>query len=132
MLYSNHLCKFKVYSLNGNELYNTESDSNLISKKFNEYDIDNEDNMSSPIIFTDTLFNDYLIYIFKKKYVLIREFPSMKIKTPFDPTKENPNEELCELCFSEDKKYLYVLEKRNNKIYMINQKIFNNNSKVAK
>ena len=84
MLYSNDLCKFKVYSLNGNELYNTESDSNLISKKFNEYDIDNEDNMSSPIIFTDTLFNDYLIYIFKKKYVLIREFPSMKIKTPFD------------------------------------------------
>ena len=132
VLYSNDLCKFKVYSLNGYELYNTESDSNLISKKFNEYDIDNEDNMSSPIIFTDTLFNDYLIYIFKKKYVLIREFPSMKIKTPFDPTKENPNEELCELCISEDKKYLYVLEKRNNKIYMINQKFFNNNSKVAK
>ena len=56
----------------------------------------------------------------------------MKIKTPFDPTKENPNEELCELCISEDKKYLYVLEKKNNKIYMINQKIYNNNSKVAK
>ena len=99
-----------------------------MSNKFNEYYIENEQNMISPIVFTDSLFNDYLIYIFKKKYVLIREFPSMKIKIPFNPTLDNHNEELCSLCISYDKKYLYVLEQNNNKIYMINQKFFNNNS----
>ena len=127
-LYSNDLCQFKCFSLNGNELNINENDTNLMSNKFNEYYIENEQNMISPIIFTDNCFNDYLIYIFKKKYILIREFPSMKIKIPFNPTLDNHNEELCSLCISYDKKYLYVLEQNNNKIYMINQKFFNNNS----
>ena len=51
----------------------------------------------------------------------------MKIKIPFNPTQDNHNEELCSLCISDDKKYLYVLEQKSNKIYMINQKFFNNN-----
>ena len=126
-LYSNELCQFKCYSLNGNELNTKENDTKIMSNKFIEYYVENEQNMNSPIIFTDNLFNDYLIYIFKKKYVLIREFPSMKIKIPFNPTQDNHNEELCSLCISDDKKYLYVLEQKSNKIYMINQKFFNNN-----
>ena len=127
-LYSNELCQFKCFSLNGNELNTKENDTKIMSNKFNEYYVENEQNMISPIIFTDSLFNDYLIYIFKKKYVLIREFPSMKIKIPFNPTLDNHNEELCSLCISYDKKYLYVLEQNNNKIYLINQKFFNNDS----
>ena len=83
---------------------------NLMSNKFNEYYVENDQNMNSPLIFTDTLFNDYLIYIFKRKYILIREFPSMKIKIPLNPTLDNHNEELCSLCISEDKKNLFVLE----------------------
>ena len=126
-LYSNELCQFKCYSLNGNELNTKENDTKIMSNKFIEYYVENEQNMNSPIIFTDNLFNDYLIYIFKKKYVLIREFPSMKIKIPFNPTQDNHNEELCSLCISDDKKYLYVLEQKSNKIYMINQKFFNSN-----
>ena len=129
VLYSNDLCKFKCYSINGNELSTTESDNNLMSNKFNEYYVENEQNMISPIIYTDAQFNDYLIYIFKKKYVLIREFPSMKIRIPFNPTLDNHNEELCSLSISEDKKYLYVLEQKNNKIYMINQKMLGNSNK---
>ena len=128
-VYSNDLCKFKCFSINGNELNTTESDNNLMSNKFNEYYVENEQNMNSPLMFTDALFNDYLIYIFKKKYVLIREFPSMKIKVPLNPTLDNSNEDLCSLCLSEDKKYLFVLEQNSNKIYMINQKIFVNNNK---
>jgi WD40 repeat protein len=128
-LYSNELCQFKCFSLNGNELNTKENDTKIMSNKFNEYYVENEQNMISPIIFTDSLFNDYLIYIFKKKYVLIREFPSMKIKIPFNPTMDSHNQELCSLSISDDKKYLYVLEQKSNKIYMINQKFFNNNSK---
>ena len=128
-VYSNDLCKFKCYSINGNELNTTESDNNLMSNKFKEYYVENDQNMNSPLIFTDALFNDYLIYIFKKKYVLIREFPSMKIKIPLNPTMDNHNEELCSLCLSEDKKNLFVLEQNSNKIYMINQKIFASNNK---
>ena len=130
VLYSNDLCQFKCFSINGNYLSTSESDTNLMSNKFKEYYVENEQNMNSPLIFTDSLFNDYLIYIFKKKYVLIREFPSMKMKIPFNPTLDNHNEELCSLYISEDKKYLYVLEQKCNKIYIINQKFFgNNNSK---
>ena len=129
VVYSNDLCKFKCYSINGNELNTTESDNNLMSNKFNEYYVENDQNMNSPLIFTDALFNDYLIYIFKKKYVLIREFPSMKIKIPLNPTLDNHNEELCSLCLSEDKKNLFVLEQNTNKIYMINQKMLANNNK---
>ena len=132
VVYSNDLCKFKCYSINGNELSTTESDNNLMSNKFNEYYVENDQNMNSPLIFTDTLFNDYLIYIFKRKYILIREFPTMKIKIPLNPTLDNHNEELCSLCISEDKKNLFVLEQNSNKIYMINQKIFGNNSKEVK
>ena len=128
-VYSNDLCKFKCYSINGNELNTTESDNNLMSNKFKEYYVENDQNMNSPLIFTDALFNDYLIYIFKKKYVLIREFLSMKIKIPLNPTMDNHNEELCSLCLSEDKKNLFVLEQNSNKIYMINQKMFASNNK---
>ena len=53
----------------------------------------------------------------------------MKIRIPFNPTLDNHNEELCSLSISEDKKYLYVLEQKNNKIYMINQKMLGNSNK---
>ena len=126
VLYSNALCQFKSFSLNGNELNTTESDNNLMSAKLNEYFAEYDQNMSSPLVFTDWCFNDYLVYIFKNNYVLIREFPSMNIKIALNPTFENHNESLCSLSISEDKKYLYIYEQKSNKIYMFNQKIINN------
>ena len=97
-----------------------------MSAKLNEYFAEYDQNMSSPLVFTDWCFNDYLVYIFKNNYVLIREFPSMNIKIALNPTFENHNESLCSLSISEDKKYLYIYEQKSNKIYMFNQKIFNN------
>ena len=35
--------------------------------------------MISPIMFTDSKFNDYLIYILNNKYVMINKFPTMQI-----------------------------------------------------
>ena len=127
-LYSNNLCQFKCFSLNGNELNTTESDTNLMSTKFNDYYIEDDQNMSSPLIFTDTCFNDYLVYIFKNNYVLIREFPSMNIKAAINATLDKNNESLCSLCISDDKKYLYILEQNTNKIYMVNTKFISNNN----
>jgi len=124
VLYSNDKCQFKCFSINGKNLHSTENDTLLTSNKFNEYYLDNEESMSSPIIFNDFKFNDYLIYIFRKNYVLVREFPSMKLVMALNPTRENRNEELTMLSLSSDQKYLFILEQNNNKIYIVNQKGF--------
>ena len=124
VLYSNDKCQFKCFSINGSSLHSTENDTLLTSNKFNEYYLDNEESMSSPIIFNDYKFNDYLIYIFRKNYVLVREFPSMKLVMALNPTRENRNEELTMLSLSTEQKNLFILEKNNNKIYIVNQKGF--------
>ena len=128
VLYSNDKCQFKSFNINGRNLQSTETDTLLTSNKFNEYYLDYDTNMTSPIIFTDYKFNDYLIYIFKKNYVLIREFPSMKIVMALNPTRDNRNEELSILSLSNDHKYLYIMEEKSNKIYIVNQKTFMNNN----
>jgi len=132
VLYSNEKCQFKCFSINGTNLKSAETDTHLTSNKFNEYYLDMDESMTSPIIFTDYMFNDYLIYIFKKNYVLIREFPSMKIAMALNPTRDNINEELSMLCISNDNKYLYIMEQKNNKIYIVNQKGFMGNNKESK
>ena len=132
VLYSNDKCQFKSFSINGRNLDSSETDTSLTSNKFNEYYLDNEESMISPVIFTDYMFNDYLIYIFKKNYVLIREFPSMRIIMALNPTRDNINEELSLLCTSNDNKYLYIMEQKNSKIYVVNQKGFIGNNKENK
>ena len=132
VLYSNDKCQFKCFSINGSNLHSAETDTLLTSNKFNEYYLDNDESMSSPIIFTDYKFNDYLIYIFKKNYVLIREFPSMRIVLALNPTRDNFNEELSMLSLSNDNKYLYIMEQKNSKIYVVNQKGFIGNNKENK
>ena len=132
VLYSNDKCQFKSFNINGTNLNSSETDTLLTSNKFNEYYLDNEESMSSPFIFTDFMFNEYLIYIFKKNYVLIREFPSMRIVMALNPTRDNINEELSMLCISNDNKYLYIMEKKNNKIYIVNQKGFLGNKENKK
>ena len=132
VLYSNDKCQFKCFSINGRNLDSSETDTSLTSNKFNEYYLDNEESMISPVIFTDYMFNDYLIYIFKKNYVLIREFPSMRIIMALNPTRDNIKEELSLLCISNDNKYLYIMEQKNNKIYIVNQKTYFGNAKENK
>ena len=80
--------------------------------------------MSSPIIFTDFQFKDYLVYILKKKYVIIRQFPSMKVVTIINPSEENnkKKELLSMISISHNNKYLYIMEEKSNKIYIVNCK----------
>ena len=110
MVYSNEASNFKSFSLNGNEQYieenNSDSnDGNLIG-------------MISPIIFTDSLFNDYLLYIIHNKNILIAKFPSMRIIAFIRPKMK---EKICltNLSISSDLKYIYALDEFNNLLYII-------------
>ena len=132
VVYSNDKCEFQCFSINGTNLQSGENDTHILLDNINKYNLDNDENMTSPIIFTDYKFNDYLMYIYKKQYVLIREFPSMKKVMELNPTNNNQNEELSMLCISNDHKYLYIMEQKNNKIYIVNQKVFMDTSKEKK
>ena len=123
VLYSNSKNQFKCYSINGKELNSSETDINLIDSKYDKYSKWDE-SMSSPIIFTDFQFKDYLVYILKKKYVIIRQFPSMKVVTIINPSEENnkKKELLSMISISHNNKYLYIMEEKSNKIYIVNCK----------
>ena len=126
ILYSNKAYTFKCFSINGNELINSNNDydAKLIKENKNNIDID-ELGMKSPIIFTDSQYNDYLLYILDKKYIFIKKFPSMENIVFISPSliKE---EKLNNIAISYDLKYLYIYEEINNKIYIIHKK--NNNT----
>ena len=120
VLYSNKKCIFKVYSINGHELNCDYNDLTLLKEI--EIPLYNNDSMISPIIFTDNNFNDYLAYIFKYKYVLIRKFPDMKCILKINCS--NNNYDLSKLVLSNDLNYLYVYEKNKNNIYIIDNSIY--------
>ena len=113
ILYSNQLYKFKCYSINGHNLDVEESDKELYeelkNKNCNEY-------MISPIIFTDSLFIDYLLYIFGYKYIVLRKIPKMDIifKIFFD------KEEILSLVnISLCKEYIYAIDNNSKQIHVI-------------
>ena len=116
-LYSNELCEFICYNINGNKLNVEQNDKAL----YDELKIKNyKENMISPIIFTDSIFIDYLLYVFGYKYILLRKFPMMDIifKISFDKGEliSLVNISLC-------KEYLYAVDNNSKKIYVIkNQK----------
>ena len=112
VVYSNEASNFKSFSINGNEQY--------IEKNSSEKNDGILTGMISPIIFTDSLFNDYLLYIMYNKTILISKFPSMQI-TAFIKPKINENVYLTNLCITADLKYIYVLDEFNNSIYVIHQ-----------
>ena len=119
VLYSNKKCLFKVYSINGKYLDYEENDLALLKE------IDmlsyNDNNMIDPIIFTDYKFNDYLAYIFKNNFVIIRKFPEMKIHLKINCLQKNHY--LSKLTISHDLKYLYAYEENDNNIYIVNNNI---------
>ena len=91
--------------------------------------LDNDENgekinlngMVSPIMFTDSTFNDYLIYILNNKYVLISNFPTMNIIGYIYPSLNN-HANLTNLCVSADLRYIYIYDEYNNMIYIIHHK----------
>ena len=122
ILYSNRTYNFKCFSLNGNELKinNNNYDNDLIKEGKKDEDNFDDIGMSSPIIFTDSQFNDYLAYILNKKYVLIKKFPNMENIVMINPSPVK-EELLTNLAISNDLRYLYIYEQINNKIYIIHR-----------
>ena len=121
ILYSNRTYNFKCFSLNGNELKKNNSyDRDLIKEETIDEDNFDDIGMSSPIIFTDSQFNDYLAYILNKKYILIKKFPNMENIVMINPSPVK-EELLTNIAISYDLKYLYIYEQINNKIYIIHR-----------
>ena len=122
ILYSNQKYNFKCFSINGNELKinNNDYDSNLIKEGKNDKDNFDDTGMSSPIVFTDSQFNDYLAYILDKKYILIKKFPNMENIVMINPSP-GKEEILTNISISYDLKYLYIYEQINNKIYILHR-----------
>ena len=121
VLYSNEANTFKIISLNGKEL-NYKINSNETQKILG--------GMSSPIIFTDSQFNDYLLYILNNNTVFITKFPSMQITALIKPLPSD-NIYLTNVCISEDLKSIFIYDEYNNKIYIVhNNAIENSNSKT--
>ena len=114
-LYSNKKCSFKTYSINGHNL-NYDPNDLLLLKEI-EMPLYNNDSMINPILFTDYKFNDYLAYIFKYNFVLIRKFPEMKCHLKISL---NNNNCLSKIIISNDLKNLYIYEENENNIYIVN------------
>ena len=115
ILYSNQTTKFKVFNINGHDLNINQNDINLLNESKNNKNLKME-NMISPIIFTSYQFNDYLIYIFRNQYILLRKTPLMDLvfKINF-----NENEYISFINISLMKDYIYAIDNINKKVYII-------------
>ena len=120
ILYSNKLYQFKCYNINGHDLNVEQNDRSL----YDELKIKNEGKpISSPIMFTDGFFIDYLLYVFGNKFILLRKMPLMDIifKIPFVG-----NEFISLVNISLSKEYIYAVDNNNKKVYLIKYKKPNN------
>jgi WD40 repeat protein len=116
ILYSNETTKFKIYSINGKDLNIEQDDKNLLNEsKYKNKNIC--ENMISPFLFTNSQFNDYLIYIFRYQYIILRKAPLMDLvfKINF-----NENEYISMINLSLTKEYVYAADYNNKKVYIIN------------
>ena len=115
ILYSNKSTKFKCYNINGYDLNVEQNDTNLLN--MSKYDRSKlNENMISPIIFTNCQFNDYLIYIFRYQFILLRKTPLMDLifKINFDQ-----KEFIYMINLSLMKDYIYAVNNEGKKIYVI-------------
>ena len=115
ILYSNKSTKFKCYNINGYDLNVEQNDTNLLN--MSKYDRSKlNENMISPIIFTNWQFNDYLIYIFRYQFILLRKTPLMDLifKINFDQ-----KEFIYMINLSLMKDYIYAVNNEGKKIYVI-------------
>ena len=125
ILYSNKLYEFKCYSINGHNL-NVEHNDRLLYdelriKTFNEP-------MVSPVIFTDSVFIDYLLYVFGFQFILLRKMPEMDIifKINFDKNEliSLVNISLCKEC-------IYAVDNNNKRIHIIKYKYAKSKKQIS-
>ena len=121
ILYSNRETEFKVYSIHGHDLKVEQNDKILLKDKPKNT---NEINMISPFIFTNWQFSDYLIYIFRYKYILLRKAPLMEVvfKINFG---EKDYISIFNLSLMKD--CIYAVDNNNKKIHVIHCEKINNN-----
>ena len=117
ILYSDINNEFKCYNINGHDLKVKESDKYLLDnvQKIPFFD----ENMTSPIVFTDYQFIDFLLYILGNRFIILRKMPLMDF---IYKIKINPDSFLSMINLSLCKKYIYAVEKGFNKIYIIETK----------
>ena len=116
ILYSNKSCEFKCYGINGHDLKIEQNDKQLLDEcKFKHC----TEPMVSPIIFTDSRFSDFLLYVFCNQFILLRKMPLMDIflKINFDE-----NESISLINISLNKENIYAVDNYNKRVYVINYK----------
>ena len=116
ILYSNKLYKFKCYNINNHDLNVDQNDKEF----YEDLKIKNcNEAMSSPVVFTDFSFIDYLLYVFGYQFILLRKMPLMNIvfKINFDGDEfiSSVNISLCKEC-------MYVVDNNNKRIHIIKYK----------
>ena len=116
ILYSDKFLEFKCYSINGHDLNVDKNDVTSLqeckSKNVTE-------RMISPLVFTDSGFSDYLLYVFGYQFIILRKMPLMDItlKISFD------NGELISLInISSNKEIIYAVDNNSTQIYLIKNK----------
>lgn len=114
ILYSDKSTKFKCYNINGYDLNVEKGDDHLLN--MSKYDVSKSDkNMISPIMFTNWQFNDYLIYIFRYQFILLRKTPLMHLIFTINLKKEFIS--MIDLSLMKD--CIYAVNNENKKIYVI-------------
>ena len=114
ILYSDKSTKFKCYNINGYDLNVEKGDDHLLN--MSKYDMSKSDkNMVSPIMFTNWQFNDYLIYIFRYQFILLRKTPLMHLIFTINLKKEFIS--MIDLSLMKD--CIYAVNNENKKIYVI-------------
>lgn len=116
ILYSNKLNQFKCYNINGHDLNVEQNDRSL----YDELKTKNEiEPISSPVVFTDGFFIDYLLYVFGNKFILLRKMPLMEVVL-----KINFEEKvfISLVNVSLNKEYIYAADNKNKKVYLIKYK----------
>ena len=127
ILYSNKSYQFKCYSINGHKLNVEQNDKDIYNELKNK---NCNDPMISPVIFTDSSFIDYLLYVFGYQFILLRKMPLMDIvlKIDFDG-----NEFISMINISLHKECIYIVDDNNKRVYAmkykkINKQVSPNNS----
>ena len=119
--YSNKSFEFRCYNINGHDLNVNQNDKDL-SVELGDL---NKNSMISPIMFTNSEFSDYLLYIFRNKYVVLRKMPLMDIVFI---NKFNEDDFITSVNISLCNEYIYVVDDKNEKLHIIKYK--NSNKQV--
>ena len=116
ILYSNKSAEFKCYNINGHDLNVKQNDKDLLVKTIIN---NNDEAMISPVMFTNSEFSDYLLYAFRNQFVLLRKMPLMNIVFKINFERD---EFITSVNLSLNKEYIYVVDDKNEKVYIIKYK----------